>query len=234
MKSQACRELMSMTAAPEPPSAVLLYLSFMYVLFNESQLLQMARTKCPVITFIRWRVELRAGYNTIVKCVIYSVGRISICRRLVRHQFLNRKQCQSTTSLMFHFIFGIACETCCTTLFRETLLSLSVKYLEGDCWLRALALRQRLLQCTGSSVAHRLPVGMDVCIHFGLCTDRWIGESVLERPKYKAWNMNLGALALLFFVVFGFISGLCSFLLCFTGRKEEQNRTTHSPTWVFM
>lgn len=32
-----------------------------------------------------------------------------------------------------HFIFGVAFETCCTTLFGETLLSLSVKYLEGDC-----------------------------------------------------------------------------------------------------
>lgn len=46
--------------------------------------------------------------------------------------------------------------------------SSSVKYLEGDAWLRALEQQLRLFKCTGLSIAHRLPVGIDVYIHFRL------------------------------------------------------------------
>lgn len=94
MKSQACRELMSVTAARRAPrewssltpSPALLYLSFMSVFFCESELLKMARIKCPATHVIH-------DFNWMQ--YIYKVTERLLCARFL---------CSISVS---HFIFGL-------------------------------------------------------------------------------------------------------------------------------
>lgn len=88
----------------------------------------------------------------------------------VHHQFLNRKQCQSAPFSVFHIFltFEILYYLARRQPVEPWSSSSSVKYLEGDAWLRALEQQLRLFKCTGLSIAHRLPVGIDVYIHFRL------------------------------------------------------------------
>ncbi len=148
-----------------------------------------------------------------------------MCRFLVQHQFLNRKPYQRAPLSMLHILFlGCVWNVLYYLARREPVKprcsSCSVKYLEGDCWLRALEQRQRLFWCTGSSIAHRLPVGMDFCIHFGLCTVHWIGEIVLssretqiQSLKHASWGFSI-FLFLYLFVLFG--ASIFSYLQCCT------------------
>lgn len=88
----------------------------------------------------------------------------------VHHQFLNRKQCQSAPFSVFHIFltFEILYYLARRQPVEPWSSSSSVKYLEGDAWLRALEQQLRLFKCTGLSIAHRLHVGIDVYIHFRL------------------------------------------------------------------
>lgn len=194
MKSQACRELMSVTAALKPPSAFLaLFCSRMTLLTPYGpivlELLCMFNLTLCWIYIWHWVLSnnLCSLANVwflldIIKYIlylymIYTVRRMIMCRFPVQYTFIIQ-------SLFHVLLLGCLWYTlyylACRDPVKPCRSNCSVKYLEGDCWLRALEQRQRLFWCSGCSVAHMLPVGMDFCIHFGLCTAHWIEEIVLS------------------------------------------------------
>ncbi len=150
MKSQACRELMSVTAALKPRSAVLalffffvtgwpfccplfIWTSCMFYLnslsLNSLLALQMADINRPVITSIHWQIHDFSWIWKTIPCMSYSVGRIiKVCAGfLCNINFSTGNHIREHRCQCFTFYFWVVCEMCCTTLLVENPLSPAVR-----------------------------------------------------------------------------------------------------------